>query len=349
MRPIISVANLHKEFKVYRHHRGALGALRNLVTREYRVVKAVDGVTFTIQPGELVGYLGPNGAGKSTTLKILTGLLVPTSGEVRVNGRVPWRERTAHVARLGAVFGQRNSLWWDLPVIESLDLLREIYKVPAETYRRNLDHFRALLALDDFLHTPVRSLSLGQSMRANLAGALLHDPDLVFLDEPTIGLDVVAKERIRQFVRHIHRERGVTVILTTHDLSDVEKLCERVLMIDRGHLLFDGQLEELRQRFGGERELVVDFAEDYPDAAVEGARVVERDGLRVTYRFARGAVTASTLIGRLSARYRLLDLSVREPEIEATLRRIYEERLLERHEIQGTQGNVGTEGNSSSP
>jgi ABC-2 type transport system ATP-binding protein len=347
MPPIISVVNLHKEFRVFRHHRGALGALRNLITREYRVVKAVDGVTFAIERGELVGYLGPNGAGKSTTLKILTGILVPTSGEVRVDGRVPWRERKAHVARIGAVFGQRNILWWDLPVIESLDLLREIYKVPAGTYRRNLDHFREVLALDDFLHTPVRSLSLGQSMRARagVAGALLHDPDLVFLDEPTIGLDVVAKERIRQFIRHINRERGATVILTTHDLSDVEKLCERVMMIDHGHLLFDGQLEALRQRFGGERELVVDFAEDYPDVSVEEARIVERDGLRVTYRFTRGAVTASTLIGRLSARYRLLDLSVREPEIEDTVRRIYEERLLEKPgtgETAGTEGTAGT-------
>jgi len=344
MQPIISVVNLHKEFRVFRHHRGALGALRNLFTRESRVVKAVDGVTFSIRRGELVGYLGPNGAGKSTTLKILTGILVPTSGEVRVNGRVPWRERKAHVARIGAVFGQRNILWWDLPVIESLDLLREIYKVPAATYRRNLDHFREVLALDDFLHTPVRSLSLGQSMRANLAGALLHDPDLVFLDEPTIGLDVVAKERIRQFIRHVNRERGTTVILTTHDLSDVEKLCERVMMIDHGHLLFDGQLEALRQRFGGERELVVDLAEDYPDVSVEGARIVERDGLRVTYRFTRGAVTASTLIGRLSARYRLLDLSVREPEIEDTVRRIYEERLLEKPGTTGTGETAGTEG-----
>ena len=344
MRSIISVVNLHKEFRVFRHHRGALGALRNLFTRESRVVKAVDGVSFGIRRGELVGYLGPNGAGKSTTLKILTGILVPTSGEVRVNGRVPWRERKAHVARIGAVFGQRNILWWDLPVIESLDLLREIYKVPAATYRRNLDHFREVLALDDFLHTPVRSLSLGQSMRANLAGALLHDPDLVFLDEPTIGLDVVAKERIRQFIRHVNRERGTTVILTTHDLSDVEKLCERVMMIDHGHLLFDGQLEALRQRFGGERELVVDFAEDYPDVSVEEARIVERDGLRVTYRFTRGAVTASTLIGRLSARYRLLDLSVREPEIEDTVRRIYEERLLEKPGTTGTGETAGTEG-----
>jgi ABC-2 type transport system ATP-binding protein len=330
MPPLISVADLRKEFIVYRHHRGTLGALHNLVTREHRVVKAVDGVTFSIERGELVGYLGPNGAGKSTTLKMLTGLLVPTSGEVRVSGRVPWRERKAHVARLGAVFGQRNTLWWDLPVVESLDLLRHIYRVPAATYARNLAQFREMLALDDFLHTPVRSLSLGQLMRANLAAALLHDPDVLFLDEPTIGLDVVAKERIREFIRRINRERATTVILTTHDLSDVEKLCERVMMIDHGHLLFDGQLEALRQRFGGERELVVDFAEAYADVSVEGAQVVGREGLRVTYRFPRGAIPASTLIGRLSARYRLLDLSVREPEIEATVRRIYEERLLER-------------------
>jgi len=167
------------------------------LTRDFGSFRAVDGIDLAVPAGSFYGFLGPNGAGKSTTLKILTGILVPTSGEVRVNGRVPWRERKAHVARIGAVFGQRNILWWDLPVIESLDLLREIYKVPAATYRRNLDHFREVLALDDFLHTPVRSLSLGQSMRANLAGALLHDPDIVFLDEPTIGLDVVAKERIR--------------------------------------------------------------------------------------------------------------------------------------------------------
>jgi ABC-2 type transport system ATP-binding protein len=293
----------------------------------------VDGVSFTIERGELVGYIGPNGAGKSTTIKMLTGILVPTSGAVQVNGRVPWRERRAHVAHIGAVFGQRNTLWWDLPVIESLDLLRHIYRIPAESYRRNLERFVTMLALDSFLLTPVRSLSLGQLMRANLAAALLHDPDILFLDEPTIGLDVVAKERIRQFIRQVNRERGTTVILTTHDLSDVEKLCERVLMIDRGQLLFDGQLQELQRRFGGERELVVDFAEDYPDSVVEGATIVEREGLRVTYRFGQDATTASELIGRLSARYRLADLSVREPEIEATVRRIYEERLLDRGSV----------------
>jgi ABC-2 type transport system ATP-binding protein len=330
MPPIISVRRLSKEFRVYRHHRGAWGALRNLVTREYRVVRAVADVSFSLQPGELVGYLGPNGAGKSTTLKILTGILVPTAGEARVNGRVPWQERTAHVARIGAVFGQRNTLWWDLPVVESFDLLRHIYRIPTATYRRNLATFSELLALGDFLHTPVRSLSLGQVMRANLAAALLHEPDLLFLDEPTIGLDVVAKERMRAFIQRLNREHGTTVILTTHDLSDIEKLCERVLLIDRGRLLFDGALAALRDRFGGERELLVDFAEDYPDVGLPEARVAEREGRRVTYRFQRGAVTASALIQTLSARFRIADLSVREPEIEATVRRIYEERLLDR-------------------
>ena len=329
MSSIIQVTNLEKHFKVYKHYRGFGGALRNLTTREYRLVRAVDGVSFAVQRGELVGYLGPNGAGKSTTIKMLAGLLVPSEGELWVNGRVPWKERQAHVARIGAVFGQRTTLWWDLPVIESLDLLQYIYRIPHDRFRQNLGEFRALLELDPFLHTPVRSLSLGQRMRADICAALLHDPDLLFLDEPTIGLDVVAKERIRQFILHINQQRGTTVILTTHDLSDVEKLCERVMIIDQGRLLFDGKLDTLRDRFGGKRELVVDLAEDYPSVAVDGAQVVERDGQRAIYHFERGAVTASELIGRLSARYRIRDLSVREPDIEATVRRIYEERLLE--------------------
>jgi len=327
---IISVDNLHKHFKVSRHHRGAFGVLRNLFTREYAVVRAVDGVSLDIAPGELVGYIGPNGAGKSTTLKMLTGLLTPSGGELYVNGRVPWQERRAHVAGIGAVFGQRTTLWWDLPVIESLDLLQYIYRVPPARFKQNLDEFRRLLDLDPFLDTPVRALSLGQRMRADICAALLHDPPLLFLDEPTIGLDVVAKERIRQFIHHVNRERGVTVILTTHDLADVEKLCERVLIIDHGKVLFDGRLDALRERFGGQRELVVDMAEDYAAVAVEGAAILGREGTRVTYGFERGAITASELIGRLSARYRIRDLMVREPQIEDTVRRIYEEKLLER-------------------
>jgi ABC-2 type transport system ATP-binding protein len=328
MKSIITVNDLHKHFRVAKHQRGFAGAVRNLFSREFKLVRAVDGVSFAVNPGELVGYLGPNGAGKSTTLKMLTGLLVPTSGEVVVNGRVPWRERKAYVARIGAVFGQRTTLWWDLPVIESLDLLQHIYQVPAERFRHNLDEFRALLELDPFLNTPVRSLSLGQRMRADVCAALLHDPELLFLDEPTIGLDVVAKERIRQFIKHVNRERGTTVILTTHDLSDVEKLCERVMIIDHGRLLFDGQLGTLSDRFGGQRALMVDFAEEYADVSVAGA-TLEREGPRAVYRFGREAFSASELISLLSARFRIRDLSVREPDIEDTVRRIYEERLLE--------------------
>jgi ABC-2 type transport system ATP-binding protein len=325
---MMRVTNLHKHFKVFKHHRGFWGSLRNLVTWEHRLVRAVDGISFELQPGELVGYLGPNGAGKSTTIKMLTGLLVPSGGEVQVNGYIPWRDRQAYVAGIGAVFGQRTTLWWDLPVIESFDLLQHIYKIPPARYRQNLAEFRELLELDPFLHTPVRSLSLGQRMRADICAALLHDPPLLFLDEPTIGLDVVAKERIRRFIRHINRERGTTVILTTHDLSDVEKLCDRVMIIDQGRLLFDGPLLSLQDRFGDGRQLVVDLAEDYLEVEVAEAEVIEHTGRRVIYQFEREAITASELIGRLSARYRILDLAVREPDIEATIRRIYEERLL---------------------
>jgi ABC-2 type transport system ATP-binding protein len=326
---IISARDLEKHFRVSKHHRGPGSVWRNLISLKFDWVRAVDGISFDIGSGELVGYLGPNGAGKSTTIKMLTGLLVPTHGELIVNGRVPWRQRRAHVAEIGAVFGQRTSLWWDLPTIESLELLQHIYRVPSKQFRHNLDEFRTLLELDPFVNTPVRSLSLGQRMRADICAALLHDPPLLFLDEPTIGLDVVAKERIRQFITHINRERGTTVILTTHDLSDVEKLCERVMIIDHGHLLFDGHLELLRDRFGGERELVVDMAETYTRVSVDGATVTDQAGQRVTYRFDRDEITASELIGRLSERYHIRDLQVREPDIEDTVRRIYEERLLE--------------------
>ncbi len=324
---MIHIQDLHKEFRVYRHHRGAWGAVRNLVTREAHVVHAVDGVSFHIAPGELVGYLGPNGAGKSTTLKILTGILVPTDGEVRVAGRVPWLQRTEHVRGLGAVFGQRTGLWWDLPVIESLDLLRHIYRVPADRYQQNMRLFDGLLDLGPFLDTPVRSLSLGQRMRADLAAALLHDPMLLFLDEPTIGLDVVAKERIRAFIRAINRERGTTVILTTHDLGDVEKLCERVIMIDHGRLMFDGALETLRQRFGEGRVLVVDFETPPGPLSLPGSETIRQEANRVWLRVAAHGSVAG-IVPLLFRDHRVLDLSVQEPAIEEVVRRIYEGHLL---------------------
>src|SRR5512136_236908 len=330
---MIRVESLHKEFRVYRHHRGGWGALRNLLTRDYRIVHAVDGISFDIARGELIGYLGPNGAGKSTTIKMLTGILVPTSGEVTVDGRVPWKERTEHARHIGVVFGQRTNLWWDLPVIESLDLLRHIYRVPADRYQRNLRLFEEMLEMGPFLYTPVRSLSLGQRMRSDLAAALLHDPPLLFLDEPTIGLDVVAKERIRQFIRSMNRERGTTVILTTHDLGDVEKMCERIIMIDHGHVVFDGALAALRDRFGGGRVLVVDFAEAPGEVSLPGAELVRQEANRAWLRIDRSASMSAggrvaEIMPELFRRYRVNDLSVQEPEIEEVVRRIYEGNLL---------------------
>jgi ABC-2 type transport system ATP-binding protein len=329
MSVVIEAIDLRKHFRVSKHRPGLWGAVGNLFVRRHDLVRAVDGVNFKIQAGELVGYIGPNGAGKSTTIKMLSGLLVPSDGTLRVNGFTPSKQRKQLVAQLGTVFGQRTTLWWDLPVIESLELLQHIYRIPSDKFNHNLDDFRQLLDLDAFLQMPVRSLSLGQRMRADLCAALLHDPPLLFLDEPTIGLDVVAKERIRQFIHHINAQRGTTIILTTHDLSDVERLCERVMIIDHGRLLYDGRLEQLRDRFGGSRELEVDFAEEYDDVDVQGARVVSREDQRVVYQFERSSLAASELIGLLSSRFRIRDLKVREPDIENTVRRIYEERLLD--------------------
>lgn len=328
MAEIIRVRHLHKFFKVLRRRGGLRGALLNLVAPLYREVRAVEDVGFSLQAGELVGYLGPNGAGKSTTLKILTGLLVPTSGEVISNGLVPWEKRETYVREIGAVFGNRTTLWWDLPVIDSLELLQPMYRIPAARFRQNLNEFNRLLDLDPFLHTPVRSLSLGQRMRADLCAALLHEPRLIFLDEPTIGLDVVAKEHIRQFILHVNRQRGVTVLLTTHDLSDVERLCERVMIIDRGRLLYDGTLNSLNRRFESDWSLKVDFEEEYPDVSLAGLPEPRRAGAQAVYTFDHRQVASADLIQALLARFKIADLEVRRPPLEETIRRIYEEKLL---------------------
>jgi ABC-2 type transport system ATP-binding protein len=332
MNPIIQVHNLVKTFKVYRNHKGYLGALRNLVNHKYDLVHAVDGVSFEIQPGELVGYIGPNGAGKSTTIKMLTGLLVPTSGDLNVNGFLPWKQRKDYVRQIGAVFGQRTTLWWDLPLTDSLDLLRHIYQIPEDVFTTNYNLFREILELDQFINTPVRSLSLGQRMRADLCAAFLHNPTLVFLDEPTIGLDVVAKQRIRDFIQFINQERKTTILLTTHDISDVAKLCERVLIIDHGKILYDGKLASLLAEYGGHRLLSVEFAENYPNPILEDAKIIKSDGNQVVYSFERKQVSASRLINRLSASFRIADLEVQDQPIEDTIRQIYEEQLLYNHQ-----------------
>jgi ABC-2 type transport system ATP-binding protein len=243
---------------------------------------------------------------------------------VEVGGLVPHRQRVAHVRRIGVVFGQRTQLWWDLPTIESFELLRHVYRMPLARYRENLRAFSALLDLEPFLDTPVRQLSLGQRMRADLAAALLHDPSILFLDEPTIGLDVVARERMRGFLAAINRERGVTIILTSHDLADITRLCPRVVLIDHGHVIYDGTLEQLRARYGRWRTLVVDLADAAMVPQVKQAELLRQEGPRVWLRFDREAVSAATLIAAVVARYPVLDLTVEEPEVESVVRGIYE-------------------------
>ena len=319
---LVELSEVEKKFSVRRSLPDARGLAR--LRRERTSVRAVDRVSFSIERGEMVGYVGPNGAGKSTTIKMLTGILVPSAGRVSVLGLEPTRERVALAKRIGVVFGQRTQLWWDLPLLDSFELLRHIYRVDEQRHRANLASFASVLDLEPFLRTPVRQLSLGQRMRGDLAAALLHDPEILFLDEPTIGLDVVAKARIREFLSEINRERGVTLLLTTHDMDDIEHLCRRMLVIDHGRVIYDGELEALKRRFGGESVLVVDLVEPGPRLDVPGAKVTKVDGPRQWLSFRRDEVTAADLIASVAAQVPLRDLSIEEPAIEDVIRRIYE-------------------------
>jgi ABC-2 type transport system ATP-binding protein len=320
--PIIQTRDLRKVFRSLKRSPGIAGTVRTLFSRTYEEKVAVGDVSMALEAGELVGYIGPNGAGKSTTIKMLTGILVPTSGMLEVAGIVPYRKRKENARNIGVVFGQRSQLYWDLPLVESFELLRAIYGIPRDRYRQNLDHFTEILEMGEFLRTPVRQLSLGQRMRGDFAAAMLHDPRIVFLDEPTIGLDVIAKEAIRTFIARINAERGTTVILTTHDLADV---CRRIILIDHGTIIFDGPLEHIRERYGTHRTLVVEFSEPYADIAVEGAELVSYEGMVARLRFDRRTMTAEALIRRVTERYQISDISLEEPELEAIIRRIYVE------------------------
>ena len=323
--PIIQTRDLRKVFRSVKRVPGPAGALRTLFSRDYEERVAVSDVSMALEPGELVGYIGPNGAGKSTTIKMLTGILVPTSGEVRVAGVVPFENRRLNARNIGVVFGQRSQLYWDLPLIESFELLRAIYGVPREDYRRNLDHFIELLSMDEFLRTPVRQLSLGQRMRGDFAAAMLHDPKIVYLDEPTIGLDVVAKEAIREFIARINVERGTTIILTTHDLADVERLCRRIVLIDRGTLIYDGDIERIKSEYGRYRRLVLTFDHPTTSPQLDGAELESSDGLVARFRFDRNRERADLLIRQASERYNLEDVTLEEPDLESIIRRIYVE------------------------
>lgn len=324
MSPIIQAESLTKQFQVPVRQTGRFAAIRSLFSMERTAKTAVDDISFSIEQGEMVGYVGPNGAGKSTTIKMLTGILKPSGGRVDVNGFNPHPQRQQLARRIGVVFGQKTQLWWDVPVIESLRLLKEIYKIPTATYNANLERFNALLDLHEYQHTPVRQLSLGQRMRSDLAAALLHNPDILFLDEPTIGVDVVAKDRFRTFMRELNQERKVTVLLTTHDMSDIEKVCDRMLIIDHGKIIYDGRVAGMKEQFAPYRTLVVDFNEDIPAIALDNAELVSCTNRQARFKFDRRKTSASELIVRLAAQYAVKDIGVEEPEIEAIVREIYQ-------------------------
>lgn len=319
---LVEVNHLSRQFVV----RQAVGRLR----RTKRVVTAVDDVSFTIAAGEAVGYIGANGAGKSTTIKMLTGILVPTSGEVTTCGYSPVRQRRELARHIGVVFGQRSQLWWDLPLAESFRVLGAVHGMPDDVWRARRDELVEQLDMASFLGQPVRQLSLGQRMRGEVAAALLHSPRLVVLDEPTIGLDVLSKERLRQFLRAERETYGTTLLLTTHDMGDIERLCDRVLVVDHGRVAYDGTLPGLVQRVGAERVLVVDLTEPRPPLDdVPGTRLVgvEGQGLRQRLAFSPEATTAAAVLAAVSDRAEVNDLAVEEPMIEEVVRRLYSSRV----------------------
>ncbi|MEV8533468.1 ATP-binding cassette domain-containing protein [Streptomyces sp. NPDC051211] len=316
-KPLIELHEVEKVFDVRRR--------AGLIRREKHQVRAVDGLSFEVAAGEMVGYIGPNGAGKSTTIKMLTGILTPSGGRLRVAGIDPARERLRLAHRIGVVFGQRTTLWWDLPLKDSYQLMRRMYRIPDARFRSNLERCVERLDLAELLDVPVRQLSLGQRMRGDIAAALLHDPDVLYLDEPTIGLDVVSKAKVRGFLRQLNEELGTTVLLTTHDLQDIEQLCERVMVIDHGRLMYDGPLGGLHAAGSvgeSERTLVVDLERELPPIVVDGARTVKVEGPRQWLAFP-AAQSAAPLVAAVAAAYPLVDLSVREPDIEDVIARMY--------------------------
>jgi ABC-2 type transport system ATP-binding protein len=322
---LIEVNGLVKDYRLNVKKKGIMGAFHSLLIPEYKLKRAVDNISFSIEKGEMVGFIGPNGAGKSTTVKMLTGILVPTSGDINMGGLNPYKDRKRNASRIGAVFGQRTQLWWDLPAQDTFDLLKYIYKIPAKRFKQNMDMFCDMLGLDEFLPQPVRQLSLGQRMRADIAAALIHDPEIVFFDEPTIGLDVIAKEKIREFIRQINKEKNTTMLFTTHDMLDIEKTCKRMLIIDRGIVIYDGTVEQIKERYGKSRTLVAEFNQQYANIDVpEDIQLVDEKGNKKWFRFKKDEVQVSEIISELAAKYSITDLTIHEPEIEAIIREIYE-------------------------
>jgi ABC-2 type transport system ATP-binding protein len=324
---VIRLEKINKTFKVSKRKRGFSQAVKALFLRQTETIHALSNVSFTIGDGEMVGYIGPNGAGKSTTIKIMCGILTPDSGECVINGRTPWKERKTHVRGIGVVFGQRSQLWWDVPVIDSFDLIGDIYKVNKNEYQRNLNELSELLDLGEIIKTPTRSLSLGQRMRCEIAASLLHSPEILFLDEPTIGLDAISKIAVRQFIKKLNTEKGTTVILTTHDMQDIEALTERIILIGKGKILLDSSLQELRNRISTQKTLTVDYIGEAPPLNPDWEVLDRREG-RLSFRFDSVDYAVSDVITYISQHSTIQDISVSGITAEEMVARLYTEHKI---------------------
>lgn len=321
---MIELKHIHKTFKVAKRKGGFGEAAKALFRREYTLVHALSDISFTIDDGEMVGYIGPNGAGKSSTIKIMSGILTPDSGECRINGLIPWKSRKEHVRRIGVVFGQRSQLWWDVPVLDSFELIRDIYEIDAAAYRRTLDQLVQMLDLSELLKTPARQLSLGQRMRCEIAASLLHEPQILFLDEPTIGLDAVSKIAVRDFIKQLNREKKTTVILTTHDMQDIEALTERILLIGKGQILLDGSLEELKKRNSSIKKITLEY-QNGTFMTANGLRLLEQLDGHAVFEVDTAVLSVSKAIESLSRNADILDLSVTGSSAEDMVVSLYKE------------------------
>ena len=329
MSSIIEIKNVSKEFKVLNRREGLKGSLMDLFSRDYKIVKAVDDISMTIEPGEIVGYLGPNGAGKSTTIKMMTGVLEPSSGEILVNGKIPYKNRTENAQQIGVVFGQRSQLWWALPLVESFKILKDIYMIPDSDYNNMLEFYKSLVDIDDLLHKPVRQMSLGQRTLSDILAAFLHNPAIVFLDEPTIGLDVSMKAKIRTLIKGLNKEKKTTVILTTHDMGDVDALCERIVIIDHGKMLYDNDIEHLKGFFGSYRTLKVRVDDDLKveSEIIQGEFAdlqVTSDDEWISILVDEDKIGVIDVFGTLQKTHKISDMQIEEISTEDVIKKIYE-------------------------
>lgn len=326
-KPLINVKEISKTFRIAKRSKGIKGALSNIIFPKYEAKAAVKDISFTINEGEMVGFIGPNGAGKSTTIKMLSGILFPDSGSINIAGYIPYKQRKDYVSKIGVIFGQKSQLSWDLPVIDTFELLKHVYRIPEEMYQRNLRKFTEMLDMSGFINQPVRQLSLGQRMRADIAAALMHSPKIVFFDEPTIGLDVVGKEKIREFARYLNESQGTTMIFTTHDMQDIEKTCNRLIIIDKGQKVYDGSLSGIKDMRVTSRVIDVEFAQNLEIEPMDGVLVEnlqELDGRKKRFTFDNSMVPINELMSGLLTKYNVKDFCIAEPEIDVFIRQIYE-------------------------